>query len=221
MCFLWHDLFLNIEVLFMKLIASTTSPFARKIRVLLIEKGFGDIEVEMHNPWEASDELLSLNPLSRVPALVLTNGVVFYDSALIAEYIDSTMQGPKFVPEGGNRWFVLQAQAHADNMIDVGIRPLLERRRPPEKQVKDIIMRDELTIARSIGVAAKLVETMDPQLSLGHIAIACALGFVDFRLPHLKWRDRHPEFASWYQDMRLRPSMKATVPYEAEPVAIK
>lgn len=203
----------------MKLIASTTSPFARKIRVLLIEKGFDDIEVEMHNPWDSKDELLALNPLSRVPALVLTNGVVFYDSALIADYIDSTMQGPKFVPEGINRWIVLQAQAHADNMIDVGIRPLLERRRPQDKQVKEIIMRDELTVARGVGVAAKLVKSMDAQLNIGHIAIACALGFVDFRLPHLKWRDRHSELSAWYQDMRLRPSMQTTVPFEGEPVA--
>lgn len=201
----------------MKLIGSPSSPFVRKIRVLLIEKGFGDIEVEMLNPWDASPEFLAINPLARVPALVLTNGVIFYDSKLIADYIEDTMQGPKFVPEAGAaRWFVLQAQAHADNMIDIGIRSVLERRRPEDKQIKEQIIRDEITIARGIGATAKLVKALEPQISLGHIALACSLGYVDFRMPHIKWRERHPELAAWYQDMRLRPSMQATIPVDPE-----
>lgn len=199
----------------MKLIGSPTSPFVRKIRVLLIEKGYRDIEVEMHNPWDDNKELLALNPFSRVPALVLSNGVVFYDSKLIADYIETTMQGPKFVPEAGaSRWFVLQAQAHADTMLDVGIRALLERRRPEEKQIKEKIQRDEVAVARGIGAAAKIVKGLGASVNLGHISIACAMGFVDFRMPHLKWRDRHPEFSAWYQEMRLRPSMQATVPVD-------
>ena len=199
----------------MKLIGSTTSPYVRKIRVLLIEKGFDDVEIEMHNPWDDPAELIAVNPLSRVPALVLGNGVVFYDSKLIADYIETNMQGPKMVPESGaQRWFVLQAQAHADNLIEVGIRALLERRRPEDKQIKDKIMRDEVAVARGIGAAAKIVNGFDKQINLGQIAIACALGFVDFRLPHMKWRERHPELSAWYQTMRLRPSMQATVPVE-------
>ncbi len=201
----------------MKLISSTTSPFSRKVRVLLIEKGFPDIEIEMLNPWEDPEELVAVNPFSRVPALVLNNGVVFYDSQLIVEYIENTMQGPKFIPSSGAaRWLVLQGQALGDNLIEVGIRPLLERRRPEGKQIKEKIIRDEIVLARGIGAAAKLVRVMEPPLSIGHIAIACALGFIDFRFPHLKWRDHHPRLSAWYQDMRLRPSMQATVPFEPD-----
>lgn len=197
----------------MKLIGSPTSPFVRKIRVLLIEKGHGDVEVEMVNPWEDPAELTKLNPLSRVPALVLRNGVTFYDSKLIADYIETTMQGPRFVPEAGAaRWFVLQAQAHADNLLDVGIRALLERRRPAEKQMPEKIRRDELSVARGIMAAGKIVKGLEPQVNLGHISIAVALGWVDFRLPHIKWRDKQPSLSAWYQDMRLRRSMQMTAP---------
>lgn len=197
----------------MKLIGSPTSPFVRKIRVLLIEKGHGDVEVEMVNPWEDPAELTKLNPLSRVPALVLRNGVTFYDSKLIADYIETTMQGPRFVPEAGAaRWFVLQAQAHADNLLDVGIRALLERRRPVEKQMPEKIRRDELSVARGIMAAGKIVKGLEPQVNLGHISIAVALGWVDFRLPHIKWRDKQPSLSAWYQDMRLRRSMQMTSP---------
>ncbi|GJM03976.1 MAG: glutathione S-transferase [Rhodomicrobium sp.] len=200
----------------MKLIGSPASPFVRKIRVLLIEKGHGDVDVEMHDPWSNPPELTALNPFSRVPALVLSNGVVFYDSKLIADYIESTMQGPRFVPEAGaGRWFVLQAQAHADNMLDVGIRALLERRRPADKQIKDKIMRDELAVARGISSCAKIVKGLEPKLNLGHISLAVALGWVDFRLPHIKWREKQPSLAAWYQDMRLRPSMQSTIPVDS------
>ncbi len=197
----------------MRLIGSPTSPFVRKVRVLLIEKGFDDIEVENVNAFEDPKELLVHNPLSRVPVMVLTNGVAFYDSKLIVDYIESNMQGPKFVPEAGaSRWFVLQAQALADTMVDVAIRSMLERKRPAEKQIKEKITRDEIAVARGIGAAAKMIKGMDAQLNLGHISIACAMGYVDFRLPHLKWRDRHPELSAWYQEMRLRASMQATAP---------
>ena len=199
----------------MRLIGSPTSPFVRKVRVLLIEKGFDDIEVENVNAFEDPKELLAHNPMSRVPVMVLTNGVAFYDSKLIVDYIETTMQGPKFIPDAGaSRWFVLQAQAHADTMIDVAIRAMLERKRPAEKQMKDKIIRDEIAVARGIVAAAKIVKGMEPQLNLGHIAIACALGYIDFRLSHIKWRDRHPELSAWYQEMRLRASMQSTAPEE-------
>ena len=199
----------------MRLIGSPTSPFVRKVRVLLIEKGFDDIEVENVNAFEYPKELLAHNPMSRVPVMVLTNGVAFYDSKLIVDYIETTMQGPKFIPDAGaSRWFVLQAQAHADTMIDVAIRAMLERKRPAEKQMKEKIIRDEIAVARGIVAAAKIVKGMEPQLNLGHIAIACALGYIDFRLSHIKWRDRHPELSAWYQEMRLRASMQSTAPEE-------
>jgi len=199
----------------MRLIGSPTSPFVRKVRVLLIEKGFDDIEVENVNAFEDPKELLAHNPMSRVPVMVLTNGVAFYDSKLIVDYIETTMQGPKFIPDAGaSRWFVLQAQAHADTMIDVAIRAMLERKRPAEKQMKEKIIRDEIAVARGIVAAAKIVKGMEPQLNLGHIAIACALGYIDFRLSHIKWRDRHPELSAWYQEMRLRASMQSTAPEE-------
>lgn len=199
----------------MRLIGSPTSPFVRKVRVLLIEKGFDDIEVENVNAFEDPKELLAHNPMSRVPVMVLTNGIAFYDSKLIVDYIETTMQGPKFIPDAGaSRWFVLQAQAHADTMIDVAIRAMLERKRPAEKQMKEKITRDEIAVARGIGAAAKIVKGMEPQINLGHIAIACALGYIDFRLSHIKWRDRHPELSAWYQEMRLRASMQSTVPEE-------
>lgn len=197
----------------MKLIGSPTSPYVRKIRVLLSEKGVGDIEIAMVNPWEDPELLLASNPMARVPVLILKNGVAFYDSKLIVDYIESNIPGPKFIPESGaSRWMVLQAQAHGDTMIDVGVRALLERRRPEDKQIKEKIMRDEISVARGIGAAGKLVKVMDKQVNLGHIAIACALGFIDFRFPHIKWRDRHPTLSAWYQDMRLRPSMQHTQP---------
>ncbi len=201
----------------MKLLGSPTSPFVRKIRVLLIEKGYDDIELTSCNPWEDPAELLEHNPMARIPVLVLKNGVSFYDSKLIADYIETNMQGPKFVPaSGASRWFVLQAQTLADTIMDVAVRSVKERNRPAEKQIKELIIRDEIAVARGIGAAAKTIKAMDEQINLGHISIACAMAYVDFRMPHMKWRDRHTDLSAWYQKMRLRPSMQATQPPEGK-----
>ena len=201
----------------MKLMGSLTSPFVRKIRVILIEKGLKESDIEFINtmPWNDPEELIAVNPLSRVPVIILNGGVTFHDSRLITHYIENNLQGPKFVPENGTaKWFVLQAEALADGLIEICIRVFLEQARPPEKQIGEKIERDEQTIQRTIAVMAKMIGGFETPINLGSLSFACALAYVDLRVPQLNWRELNPELSGWFQNMRLRPSMQQTRPPE-------
>ncbi|MDD2873304.1 MAG: glutathione S-transferase N-terminal domain-containing protein, partial [Azoarcus sp.] len=125
----------------MKLLASLTSPYARKIRILLAEKSL-PFELVVDSPWEANTRVPDVNPLGKVPALVLDSGEVFFDSPVVAGYLETLDAAPALIPTGGiERVRVRQTEALADGILDAAVVAFLESKRPPEQQSAVIIER--------------------------------------------------------------------------------
>ncbi len=199
----------------MELRYSPTSPYARKVRVTAIELGLdGRIEGVVTLPWDAATDLPKDNPLGKVPLLVTDDGQKLYDSPVICEYLDSLAGGDLFPAAGTARWTALRRQALADGMMDATALCRLEGMRPPERQSADWIARQRRAIERGLDVLEAEAPELQGDVTIGHITIGCALGFIDFRLPDDRWRDGRPALAAWYEDFAARPSMAATVPQE-------
>ena len=198
----------------MKLYGSFTSPYARKLRVLIIEKQL-PVEFVFANPTAADSVVPTLNPLGLVPVLVRDDGSVLFDSPVIAEYLDS-LTSPALIPKAGEeRWQVLRWAALADGILDVTVDRTLEARRPESQRLAATLTRHEAKIARAMDFAER--ELMDGpwlvanRLTLADIALATALGYVDFRYPH-DWKTGHPRLAGWYAAVGARPAFVETRP---------
>jgi len=196
----------------MKLFYSVNSPFVRKCRVVALEKGLEKrIELVTINPMENPQELLAVNPLGTIPALITEDGLHLCDSAVICEYLDSLAPEPVLYPKDSARICALAMAEMADGMMNAAVSCVLERRRPADKQSNEWIERKEGAILRTIGKFAKV--PLDPSLlSIGTINLTVALSYVSFRFPHLAWREAHPGLTSWYDDIIKRPSFVATAP---------
>jgi len=190
----------------MKLLASDTSPYARKARIVAMEKGLA-LEVVTTNPLgEETAALQAANPLGKIPALI-TEGGALYDSRVICEYLDTLAPAPRLVPESGAaRFDCLRRQALADGVMDAAFNLVMEGRRPEALRSRDWSARWRAGILR--GVAA--MEARE-EFDLGAIASAAALGYLDFRLPDIKWRASTP-MAAWWERVGDRESVKATAP---------
>lgn len=199
----------------MKLVASLTSPYARKIRVALAEKSL-PFELEVDIPWLADTRVPSYNPLGKVPALVADDGELWFDSPVIAEYLD-TLAGPLLLP--ADRLAALpvrQAEALADGITDAAVAAFLEGMRPAERQDPAAIERQLGKISRGLAALEQRVAQRKgcagEALNLADIAIGCTLGYLDFRFAHLGWRAAHPQLAAWADGLLARPSFATTVP---------
>jgi glutathione S-transferase len=199
----------------MKLLASKTSPYARKIRVLLAEKQLAFDFVE-ENAWSADTTVPRYNPLNKVPVLVTDEGVCLYDSPVIAEYLEP-LGAPSFIPPAGmERSLVRRDEALGDGITDAGIAIFLERKREPARQDPAWMERQRGKIeagiealARELGGKAFL---RGDTISLGDVACACALLWLEFRLPEIGWRARHAELERWIGRLESRPSFARTRP---------
>lgn len=203
----------------MKLYWSPRSPFARKVMVFAHEAGLADrIEcvrtlVAMSRP---NRELMRLNPLGKIPTLVTAEGGILYDSTVICEYLD-TLHGraPLFPPAGDARFAALRWHALGDNLLDNLVLWRNERLRPPPQQSAELIRALESKTKAAVeflqGEAAALAGTA---VGIGHIAIGCALGYIDFRFPELDWRSGHGRLSAWYAQFEQRPSMRRTMPQD-------
>lgn len=199
----------------MKLIASLTSPYARKIRVALAEKGL-PFTLEVDIPWLPETQVPAYNPLGKVPALVADDGEVWFDSPVIALYLE-TLGGPQLLPaERAASLPVRQTEALADGITDAAVTAFLEGRRPPEQQDTATIERQIAKIYRGIAaLEERLVQRKgfgSSVINIGDIAVGCALGYLDFRFPQLMWRGTHPTLASWAANLLARPSFADTTP---------
>lgn len=197
----------------MKLYFANTSPYARKARITVIEKGLEDrVETIFQNPFEDSADLVAANPLKRVPALVDDGGTAIFDSPVICAYLDACGQGAKLIPEGDLRWTVLTGEAMADGLLDAAFAIVMERRRPEEQRSEMWFGRWEAAIGRTLDSIEADLSGFEGDVSLAQIALGCALGYLDFRLPDLTWREARPALATWFAGFENRPSMQATVP---------
>jgi len=200
-----------------KLFYSTSSPFARKARVMVREKALTDAVGEHEcNPFSDPANLREVNPLGKVPALVTAHGQALYDSPMICEYLDGLGHVPRLLPGAGPaRWVVLRAQALADGLLDIGVALTLEGRRPGQTQSEPAKARWRMQMEAALDAMPEQVEALPPPPSLAHIALAVALGYLDFRHPSVAWRDGRPGLAAWFEEFAGRASMRDTAPSDA------
>jgi len=198
----------------MKLYSSPTSPYARKARVIVHELGL-DLDV-IDIAARGNVEYRRVNPLGKIPALVLDDGAVLFDSPVVCEYLDKA-GGGAFFPEDGmvqpdsRRRKALTLQALGDGVLDAVVTCVYENRfRPAEHRSAEIVGYARGAIATALDVLEGITFAAEP--TIGEISVGCALGFVDLRLPDLDWRATRPRLAAWYEAFARRPSMQATVP---------
>ena len=198
----------------MHLFYSVTSPYARKVLVTAMEKGFcGDLELVTCNPHDSGSELIVSNPLSRIPTLVLEDGTALYDSPVICEWLDERGDGPELIPAGGPpRWAVLRLQALADGMMDDAYDNVMESRRPLSQQSPRDMETRSVALVRSAAAMDTDLNAVHGDITLSHIAAACALAYLDFRLPHIDWREGNSFLTEWFKGFLKRPTMAATRP---------
>lgn len=198
----------------MKLRHSVTSPFARKAEVAAHELGLaGRVERVPTNAWDPRSDLGQLNPLGKIPALVADDGTVLYDSPVICEYLDSLAGGGRLFPPGGpDRWTALKRQALADGLMDAAVSARLESQRPAGEKSEKWIERQRTAMGRALDALEADAASFGDGVTIGHVAIGCALGYLDFRFAGDDWRNGRPQLAGWYDAFAKRPSMVATVP---------
>ena len=198
----------------MKLLHSPTSPYARKVRVVAIEKGLADrIEIVNAIPWPDPSVVAAANPLGRVPTLILEDGTPLYDSPVICEYLDSRVPASPLIPyDGPGRWLTLRRQALADGILDDAVALVLEGRRPVGEQSPSAQQRATLAIRRSVAALAAEVRPADGPFDLGQIATSVALGYLEFRLGHLDLGTSARPLAEFWNVVKARPSLASTKP---------
>lgn len=200
----------------MKLYWAPASPYARKVRVVAREKSLARlIEEEAVEVYTDPADLISANPLGKIPTLILDNGEPLYDSALICDYLDSHEAGlgDSLIPASGEtRWRVLRAAALADGVMDLGLNLTMERRKPSTEASPTSAARWRGQLTRAIGAMMPAIAALPERVTLGHLALACALGYSDFRHPDLNWRDGKADLAAWYDGIGRRPSLQETMP---------
>ncbi len=198
----------------MLLRATLTSPFGRKARIAALRLGLADkIKVVDADPLKADDPLRKENPLGKIPALVLDNGQVVYDSRVILEYLDHLAGGDKIIPADFDaRIKALTMQALGDGIMDAGILIVYEgRHRPAEIHHQPWLDYQRGKVER--GVAALAANPPDPKsFNAGTISLACALGYLDWR-KQVDWRAAHPSLVGWFDSFRAAtPEFDKTAP---------
>jgi len=198
----------------MLLFYSNTSPYARKVRLVIAEKQLaGRVEQRICNPFEDIPELRQANPLGRVPTLIADDGQVIYDSPVICEYLDGLVDAPALIPRSGpERWRVRRWEALADGVLDAAYNIVMEQRRPTDRQSTQWVSHWAAEIHRAVQHAGETLDELPADLTLAHLALASALSYLDFRLSSAGWREGRPALARWYADFERRPSMRETRP---------
>jgi len=204
----------------MKLYCSTSSPYARKVRLLIFEKGLQGVQEIFVNPFEDRTEILSMNPLGQVPFLVLDSGDVLFDSPLICQYLDEWSGGEALIPQHQDRKYtVLRWQAMADGLLDATYNIVMERRRIQSERSSASMASWSEEIASIMNIMERQVAELGDKLTLAHLSVAAAIGYVDFRLPELLYESACPQVAicqnlvNWFEGFKTRPSMLATQPH--------
>jgi glutathione S-transferase len=198
-----------------KLFYSPTSPYVRKVMAAAIHRGLaGRIEKVTTNPHQSPPELLAANPLSKVPCLVTDDGFALFDSPVICEYLDSLGEAPPLfpAPNSAHRWHALRMQALADGILDAAVLRRMEKGRPREAARDAVMERQRQAIERGLAFLER--DLPGKVLDIGGVAVACALGYLDFRFADEPWRASCPKLAAWYAEVSALPAFAETAPRE-------
>jgi len=201
----------------MKLIGSITSPYVRKVRVVLAEKKL-DYDFALENVWGADTTISQSNPLGKVPCLLMEDGSALYDSRVIVEYLDTLTPVCKLLPPNGrDRADVKVWEALADGVLDAAILVRLEKTlRPEQQQSSDWIARQMGKVHAGLNVlSTNLGEApfcRGIHYSLADVAVGCCLGWLAFRFPEIDWRGEYPNLARLFDKLSERTSFKDSVP---------
>jgi glutathione S-transferase len=205
----------------MQLLHAPTSPFVRKVMVCAHLTGQADrIQwlVSAAHPIRRDARIATHNPLAKVPTLILESGESLFDSRTICEYLAASGQPTNLFPkEGDARWRALSLQSLGDGLLDAALLARYETvARPAEFQWQE-------WRSAQLGKVAACMDAVESQASswrgdaptIGEVTIGCALGYIDFRFPEIKWRDTRPHAAQWNEAFQATPAMLATIPHDA------
>ena len=200
----------------MKLHWSPKSPYVRKVMVCAQELGLVE-RLELVRSVAAmlkpNPRLMQDNPLSKIPTLVLDDGFTLFDSVVICEYLNDLGQGTLFPRQSAERWQSLRWHAIGDGLLDALI--LWRNEREREAPLEALIVAFELktrTCLKQLDDEAQALNEVP--FSIGHVAVGCALGYLDYRFGALNWPQIAPRLAVWYQEARARPSFRGTEPVD-------
>ncbi|MES2980652.1 MAG: glutathione S-transferase N-terminal domain-containing protein [Pseudomonadota bacterium] len=203
----------------MKLIGSTTSPYVRKVRVVMAEKKL-DYDFVLEDVWAASTTMSDSNPLGKVPCLVMEGGEAVFDSRVIVEYLDTLSPVGKLIPvQGRERAEIKTWEALADGLVDAAILARLEATWSGRTEQQ----RSQGWIDRQMGKIRTALKAMSTGLgekafcsgihfSLSDVAVGCALGYLDLRFKEVEWRDSYPNLAKLQEKLMQRQSFVDTLP---------
>lgn len=202
----------------MKLVGSYTSPFVRKISVLLLEKGIA-FDFINEQPYSADTGVAQYTPLGKVPALVTDDGECWYDSPIIAQYIELLGVAPQMVPSDPQQALrIRQLEALADGIMDAGLASVREQARPAAQQSEEEVLRQREKISCSLDALEGYLNDgtlKTDELNLATIAIACAIGYLNFRRIAPGWCVDRPQLVKLAETLFLRESFARTEPPKA------
>ena len=199
----------------MKLLSSPASPFGRKVKMTIEMKHLHDsVQVETVDATKGDATLSGANPMGRIPTLLLGDGTVIHDSHVICEYLDSVGSGPVLFPKAGpQRWEVLTRASLADGIIEAALLKVYERRYRPEAMVvQSWLDRLDGKLDLSLDMLEKAPPMWKAAPDYGHLTLAAALGYMDFRHAGT-WRKGRPKLVAWLDAFgKAVPSFEATRP---------
>lgn len=185
--------------------SSPASPFGRKVKIAASLLDISDrIQVVEADTMSPADSLRQQNPLGKIPALVLENGETLYDSRVIVEYLDFLAGGGRIFPSGEARFIAQRDHALADGIMDAALLQVYEGRfRSEDKHEPKWVSHQAGKVERGLAYAETHLSTPAASLHIGHIALACALGYLDLRFAG-RWRETHPKLVAWLSDFEAR-----------------
>jgi glutathione S-transferase len=200
----------------MKLFASLTSPYARKVRIALAEKKIEYALVEV-SPWAPGNIVATINPLGKIPVLELDDGTPLYDSRVIVEYLDTVSPVSRLIPEPSRqRIAVRRWEALADGICDAAAAIRIELQRSTRQQNRDWLARQRDKVERGVRELGRELDDKawcnGEAYTLADIAVGSALGYLDLRLADLDWRGEQPNLARLAEKLAKRPSFAETAP---------
>lgn len=197
----------------MKLYITTPSPFARKVRIVAREKGLAErIEEIAVDPYANAPELLATNPVVQVPTLVAEDGLPLTDSPVICEYLDAIGSGPRLLPaEGPERLRVKRLETLANSALEMGVKLVLEKRRPEDERSPSWMARWTVNMGRALDALEAAAPDAE-DFNMGVLSAGIAVSWIGFRHPDYDWKTGRPNLVALQAVLEQRPSFQATTP---------